>query len=132
MINHMEEKKKLLLVVEDEVSLASALNKKFSSENFEVIISKDGKEGLYVALEKHPDIILLDIIMPKLDGISMLKKLREDSWGNSVPVIMLSNLSDAEKVSEATENGVYDYLVKSDWKIEDIVKKVNEKLSTTE
>jgi DNA-binding response OmpR family regulator len=127
----MGEKKKLLLVVEDEISLAQALEKKFSSENFEVLIAKDGEEGLAVALEMHPEIILLDIIMPKVDGITVLKKLREDSWGSTVPVIMLTNLSDAEKVAEATESGVYDYLVKSDWKIEDIVKKVNEKLSTT-
>jgi DNA-binding response OmpR family regulator len=125
----MEDKKrKLLLIVEDEASLAKALDKKFSSENFEVIIAKDGEKGLSMALENHPEIILLDIVMPKLDGISMLKELRKDSWGSSVPIIMLTNLSDAEKVAEATESGVYDYLVKSDWKIADIVKKVNEVL----
>ena len=125
----MEDKKrKLLLIVEDEASLAKELDKKFSSENFEVIIAKDGEKGLSMALENHPEIILLDIVMPKLDGISMLKELRKDSWGSSVPIIMLTNLSDAEKVAEATESGVYDYLVKSDWKIADIVKKVNEVL----
>ncbi|MBT3817196.1 MAG: response regulator [Candidatus Magasanikbacteria bacterium] len=124
----MEEKKKLLLVVEDEVSLANALNKKFSSEDFEVLVAKDGEEGLKKSLENHPHIILLDIIMPKLDGISMLKKLREDNWGKEVPVILLTNLSDSEKVAEGMEVGVYDYLVKSDWKIEDVVSKVKEKL----
>jgi len=108
--------------------LANALNKKFSSEDFEVLVAKDGEEGLKKSLENHPHIILLDIIMPKLDGISMLKKLREDNWGKEVPVILLTNLSDSEKVAEGMEVGVYDYLVKSDWKIEDVVSKVKEKL----
>jgi len=119
---------KKILIVEDETPLRGALVSKFTRENFTVLEAKDGMEGLEVAKKDHPDLILLDIIMPKIDGLSMLHILREDEWGKSVPVILLTNLSDAEKVSQATKEGVYDYLVKSDWHIDDVVKKVREKL----
>jgi len=118
-----------ILIVEDEEPLLNALTDKFSREGMEVITAKNGQEGLDVALAKKPDLILLDVIMPKMDGITMLEKLREDKWGENVEVILLTNLTDADKVSEAVEKGVRDYLIKSDWKLEDVVKKVKEKLS---
>ncbi len=101
---------------------------KFKSEGFLVTSAKDGQEGLNLAITDHPDLILLDIIMPVMDGMTMLSQLRQDPWGKTVPVILLTNLSEAEKVVESLREGVYDYLVKSDWKLEDIVKKVREKL----
>lgn len=119
---------KKILIVEDERSLLEALTKKFETENFTVLQAKNGIEGLEVALSEHPDIILLDIVMPKMDGISMLEKLRGDEWGKDARVIILSNLSDAAKVSEAAKQGSFDYLVKTDWHIDDVVKKVNERL----
>ena len=120
---------KTVLIVEDEVSLIIALRDKFFHEGFTVLEAKNGEEGLGVALDKHPDMILLDIIMPVMDGITMLKKLRESGeWGKTAQVIILTNLNEAEKVSEAMAAGTYEYLVKSDWKIADIVNKVKEKL----
>ncbi|MBT3538876.1 response regulator [Candidatus Parcubacteria bacterium] len=118
--------KKKILIVEDEKSLLEALKRKFSSEKFAVFEAKNGEEGLEMALKEHPDLILLDIVMPKMDGITVLGKLREDSWGKDAKVIILSNLSDATKVSEASKQGSFDYLVKSDWRIEDVVKKAKE------
>ena len=124
----MENKKKIL-VVEDEMSLRNALRDKLGLEGFIVLEAKNGEEGLDVALRDHPDLILLDIIMPKMDGLTMLKKLREDVRGKNTKVILLTNLSDNEKVSEALLQGSYDYLVKSDWKIGDVVAKVRARLS---
>lgn len=124
----MENKKKIL-IVEDETSLRNALRDKLMLEGFIVLEAKNGEEGLDVALRDHPDLILLDIIMPKMDGLTMLKKLREDVWGKNTKVILLTNLNDNEKVSEALLQGSYDYLVKSDWKIEDVVTKVRARLS---
>ncbi len=72
--------------------------------------------------------ILLDIVMPVKDGMSMLGDLKENSQTRDIPVILLSNLSDPEKAIMAMKEGVYDYLVKSDWKIEDVVLKVAERL----
>lgn len=123
----MENQKKIL-IVEDETSLRNALRDKLLLEGFIVLEAKNGEEGLGVALRDHPDLILLDIIMPKMDGLTMLKKLREDVWGKNTKVILLTNLSDNEKVSEALLQGSYDYLVKSDWKIEDVVTKIRARL----
>lgn len=118
-----------ILIIEDEPALLTALVDKFSHEGSSCLEAKNGEEGLAVALREHPDVILLDIIMPVMNGIMMLKKLIADNeWGKTVPVIILTNLNDAEKVSGSVTCGKYEYLIKSDWQIEDIVKKVKEKL----
>ncbi|MBU0546257.1 response regulator [Patescibacteria group bacterium] len=117
-----------ILIVEDELPLLEILSDKFLEANFEVFRAEDGEAGLEEALKNHPDMILLDILLPKMDGLEMLGKLRDDDWGKNAQVILLTNLSDSEKVAEATKLGTYDYLVKSDWKLDDVVKKVNEKL----
>jgi len=122
----MEAIKHTILIVEDERSLSSALVDKLTHEGFIAITAKNGEEGLEVALREHPDLILLDIVMPVMDGMAMLKKLREDAWGKSAKVIFLTNLSDNEKLSEAMGSEVFEYFVKSDWKIEDVVAKVRE------
>jgi len=124
----MVSESKKILIVEDEEPLRSALREKFTREGFSIIEGKDGEEGLNIALSEHPDLILLDIIMPKMDGMTVLKKLHEDKVGKEIPVILLTNLSDDQKVAEAIKEGVYEYLVKSDWKLSDLVKEVKEKL----
>ena len=119
---------KKVLIVEDEKSLMEALNKKFTAEGFKVVEAVNGKEGLDKSLSERPDVILLDIIMPVMDGMTMLKKLREDSWGKLANVVLLTNLSDPQRMEEALEKGAFDYLVKSDWRLEDVVKKVEGKI----
>lgn len=118
-----------ILIVEDDRPLANVLAAKFNKEKFSVLSGYDGEEGLELALSEHPDLILLDIIMPKMDGLTMLERLRRDKWGKNVPVIMLTNLSDEGKVTEAIKNKSFDYLIKSDWHIDDVVKKVRQRLS---
>ncbi len=122
--------KKSILIVEDELSLLRILDQKFKQSGFSVLQAKDGLEGLASGKQHHPDLMLVDIILPRLDGIDMLKQIRREGgeWGKKVPMILLTNLSDADKAAEAMEHGVFDYLVKADWKLEDVVKKVNEKL----
>ncbi|MFA6410860.1 MAG: response regulator [Candidatus Buchananbacteria bacterium] len=120
---------KKILIIEDELSLLQALVDKFKMEKFLVVSAKNGKEGLELAKKEKPDLILLDIIMPITDGITMLEQLRQDEWGKEVPVMVLTNLNDIEKTSEALKSGVRDYLVKTDWKLDDVVKKVKDKLS---
>lgn len=119
---------KKILIIEDASSVLQILAGKLNDEGFKVLGAEDGEEGLKLAFKEHPDLILLDIIMPKIDGITVLKKLRADDWGKDVPVIILTDLSDAETVADALENNVYEFLVKADWKLEDVVKKVKEKL----
>ena len=119
---------KKILIVEDEQDMAEVLSDKFISEGFQVTSAKDGEKGLQAALKEHPDLILLDIVMPKVDGLEMLKKLREDEWGRSAVVILLTNLSSTEKIAEAVKQGMHEYLIKSEWRVTDIVKKAKERL----
>ncbi|MBI3671627.1 response regulator [Candidatus Azambacteria bacterium] len=124
----MKNEPKKVLIVEDEQALVRAIQEKLKKEGISVLTAKDGETGLETALLEHPDLILLDIIMPKMNGIEMLRELKEDAWGKSAKVIILSNLSDGEMVSEAFKMGIYDFLVKSDWSLDDVVDKVKQKL----
>jgi two-component system, OmpR family, alkaline phosphatase synthesis response regulator PhoP len=124
----MSDTKNKILIVEDEASLRDALGDKLELEGFNVIKAKNGQEGLEVALREHPDLILLDIIMPVMGGLIVLKNLRQDVWGKKVKVIMLTNLSDTEKTAEAVEQESFDFLVKSDWKMEGVLTKIKERL----
>lgn len=119
---------KKILIVEDEIALLYALSSQFDKKQFKVFQAVDGEEGLKSALDNHPDLILLDLLMPKMDGISMLKELRRDTWGKDVKVIILTNLSDAETVDEALKQGTYDYLVKTDWNLTEVIEKVKKTL----
>ncbi len=124
---------KTILVVEDDLSLLGALADKFSREGFAVLQAKNGEEGLESALKNQPNMILLDIVMPVMDGMTMLKKLRAtNEWGKTVPVIILTNLTsdNDERMRDITETNPAYYLVKTDWKIEDVVEKVRERLET--
>jgi len=123
----MTEKTKTILIVEDEAPLRQALADKLGREGFTVLEAVNGENGLERALKGHPDLILLDIAMPVMDGIAMLKELRKDKWGKGVLVIILTNYSATEKVSEVLEGGAHDYIVKSD-RLEDIIRLIKQKL----
>jgi len=120
-------KLKTILIIEDEQTLLSALVDKFTREGFAVITRKNGKTGLKAALDRHPDLIILDLIMPIMDGNTMLANLKKDSWGKKSKVIILTNLSEEGK-RKPLILGVQDYLVKSDIEISDVVKKVKKEL----
>lgn len=124
----MDNLKKKILVVEDETALKSALSEILADEGFAVFEAEDGAKGLSLAKSEHPDIILLDIFMPKMGGLEMLAELRKDAWGKNVPVVLLTNSSSAESVATALDGNVTDYLIKAEWDLADIVKKVKEKL----
>lgn len=127
-----ESTNKKILIVEDEDSQRKALVDKFTREGFSVFEARDGEEGLHIALKEQPHIILLDIVMPKMDGMTMLKKLRqENEWGKKIPVILLTNLSadDDKIIARLAEDEPAYYLVKANWTINDVVEKVNERLA---
>lgn len=122
---------KKILVVEDDGSVLSILTNALGKQGYVMLGAKNGEEGLEVAFKEHPDLILLDIIMPKMDGRAVLQRLRQDPWGQNVPVIILTNLNQADQVSMALENEVFDYFVKANTGLDDIVEKVREKLSAS-
>jgi two-component system chemotaxis response regulator CheY len=116
-----------ILIVEDELPLRKILKDELIAAGFNVLEAKDGVEGLDVALKNHPDLILVDILMPKMDGITMLKQLREDPLGKKIQVMILSNLSDPASISAALDNQAFDYIVKADWELDEVVKKIKSK-----
>jgi DNA-binding response OmpR family regulator len=123
------ENKKTLLIVEDDVALRSVLVEKLTDEKFEVLQAQDGEVGLATALEKHPDLILLDIFMPRMDGITMLSRLRAaDAWGKHVSVIVLTNSTDAQTIATVSGFGATDFLIKSEWSLEALVARIRERL----
>ena len=120
--------KNKILIVDDEQSLLTALVDTFTREGFTVLTAENGQTGLDSALKNRPDLILLDIIMPVMDGVTMLGKLRGNSWGKNVKVILLTNLSEPGKIEEPLAKTVSEYLMKSDWKLKDVVTEVRKQL----
>lgn len=115
---------KKILVIENDESLQTSLIEKLSESGFEVIAVSDGESGLEKAFKLHPHLIVMDIIMPKLDGVEFLKKLKKDFWGVNAPVVVLANISDYKKLEEALSLGVDEYIIKAKWNMEDFSKKV--------
>lgn len=120
--------KKRVLVVDDDSNLRNVLMDKLTISGFEVFGAENGEEGLKRALELHPDLMLFDVIMPKMNGWDLLRTLREDKWGKDARVIMLTVVEDAESVARAMERGSFVYLIKTDHSLDDIVLKVEEML----
>jgi len=119
---------KKILIVEDDKSLCTLMTAVLKDENFDVLIAEDGKEGLKTAREQLPDLILLDLEMPGMKGLEVLKELRAYEKTRGIKVIILTNIADVSSVEEAMGSSVFTYLTKSDWELEDIVKKVREAL----
>lgn len=121
----MENKKKIL-VVDDDENLLTVLVDKLSASGFDVTGAVDGKDGLKKALELHPEAILLDVLMPKMNGWEMLDKLRADAWGKTVRVIILTSLDATPDVANALKRGIHEYLVKTSYNLDDVVKMLSE------
>ena len=119
---------KKILVIEDEVTLRHEIEKFLSTEGFTVTSAGDGEAGIRAARSESPDVILLDLILPKKDGFSVLKELREDDATAKIPVIVLSNLGEMEDVGRVLELGANRYLVKTDYKLSEVVDKIKETL----
>lgn len=119
-----------ILIVEDEPELLQVLSDTLKQEEFKVIEAKNGAEGLEAVLNSKPDLILLDILMPVMDGIAMLKEIKINEAFKNIPVIVLTNYSDTQKIAEAMELGAYGYLIKINLKNNDLVKNVRSALLT--
>jgi len=115
---------KKILIVDDEKSIANAMQTKLKKErpDFEVQLAHDGREGLKLAKEMLPDLILLDII------ISTLEELRKDDTTKSIPVVILTNLASPGEKEKVQEFGIKDYLIKSNWTLADLLRKIDEVL----
>lgn len=120
----MKTKQQKILIIEDEKPMARALELKLTHAGFSVVVANDGEAGLNLAKKNTFGLILLDLIMPKKDGFSLLESLKQE--GIKTPVIILSNLSQAEDEKRAKELGAKDFFIKSNTPIADIVEKIKE------
>ena len=120
--------KHTILVCDDEQDLREAMATALSEAGFDVLTAENGAKGFELAVREKPDLIMLDIRMPEMDGLTALERLRADEWGKTANIMLLTVLDDVDSVSRASEHGVNDYLVKSDLKLEDVVVRVKEKL----
>ena len=120
--------KKKILIVEDETTLQEALTEFLSAEGFEVLSALDGEKGLELAKSEKPDLVILDIILPKKDGYEILTEIKGGEDTKNIPVILLTNLESPEDIDKAFEKGASTYLVKSNYKLEEVVKKIKETL----
>lgn len=115
---------KRILIVEDEADLREAMAEVLTEVGFEVITADNGAKGLELALSLKPDLILMDLMMPIMSGQEMLKKLREDIWGRSAHVAVLSAMDDVNNIGTAIEGKVLDYIVKAHTSLDELVKQV--------
>jgi len=123
-------KKPLILLIEDDSLLIKMYQAKFIAEGFEVIIASEGESGLKMALENPVSFIILDVMMPKLSGLEVLEKLRQDPKGKIIPVVVLSNLDQEEKSKKAVQLGAKEFLVKANFTPAQIVEKVRKYLGS--
>lgn len=130
MVESKASKKSHVLVIEDDQFLGELITMKLSKEDFEVSLATTGSEGLKKVEELKPDIVLLDIILPEMDGFEVLKGIRGlgDSATAKTPVILLSNLGQESNIERGLSLGAQDYLVKSNFTTDEITRKVRETL----
>lgn len=117
---------KKILLVEDDNDLQETMAEYLSAEGFNVLGAVDGQQGLEMAKSEVPDAILLDVILPKMNGFDVLEMVKSNEKTKNIPVILLTNLESMEDIQKAFEKGAVAYLVKSDFKLEDVVKKIKE------
>lgn len=119
----------VILIIEDDKFLRELIKKKLEAEGFAVVEVVDGESGLKVIREKRPDLVLLDLILPGIDGFEVLAKIKENDFLSSIPVIILSNLGQREDVEKGLKLGAVDFLVKAHFTPNEIVEKIRQTLT---
>jgi DNA-binding response OmpR family regulator len=117
-----------ILFIEDESALQKTFGEILNQEGYQVISALDGEIGLRLAKDKKPDLILLDLILPKVNGFEVLKKLKTEEETKDIPVIVLTNLEGIDDVDKALEMGATTYLVKANYTLEEVVEKIKKAL----
>lgn len=119
---------KKILLVEDEEIMAELLEKKLSKEGYKVILAKDGEEGLEAIKREKPDLILLDIIMPKKGGFEVMEEIQKDEELKKIPIIVISNSGQPVELSKAKELGAKDWLIKTQFDPAEVLEKIKKQL----
>jgi len=122
----MTDQQKAVLLIEDEPTLQKTISEILIQEGYKMLNALDGEIGLQMALREKPDLILLDLILPKIDGFEVLENIRKNEATKDTPVIILTNLENAAAVERALALGAQSYLVKANYELEDVVQKVKQ------
>lgn len=122
------EKKPTVLIVEDDKNLIEMYRTKFEMEGFEVITSENGIKVAELAKSKKPSAILLDIVMPEVDGFEVMKQINKDAEIKKIPVILLTNLGQEEDIKKGLAMGAVDYLIKANFTPNEVVEKVKSRI----
>lgn len=117
---------KKILVVEDEATLQKTLAEALAQAGYDVACASDGERGWELIKGEKPDLILLDIILPRMDGFDILKEMKANQSTANIPVIILTNLGDVSNIQRALELGANTYLVKADFHLDDVIRKVEQ------
>ena len=123
-MSRMETQQKTILLIEDEKVLANLLKQRLEKEGFNVNLARDGEEALKVLKNIQPNLVLLDIILPKISGFELMEILRKDPSYNQAPIVIISNLGQESDVEKGQVLGAIGYFVKAKMSIEDLVNKV--------
>jgi len=126
----MSEEKKKILIVEDDKFLRELIARKLGSEGYVLFQAADGEEGVKKAKEENPDLILLDLILPGIDGFEALATIKKDAATSSIPIIILSNLGQREDIERGFNLGAADYLIKAHFTPGEIISKINKIFSS--
>lgn len=121
-----EAMKKKILLVEDDTFMAELLAQELARAGFETSLAKSGKEAIQKFREAAPDLVLLDILLPDVNGVEVLREIKKEPSGASAKVVVLSNLSEGKDVEEAKNLGVVEYLVKANTSLPEISEKVKQ------
>lgn len=119
---------KKILVIEDEEILLGLLQKRLAKEGYEVSVARDGEEGLKLMREISPNLILLDIIMPKMDGLEVLAEMQKEDDLRKIPVIVISNSGQPVEIDKIKKLGVKDWLIKTEFDPQEIIQKVKKQI----
>lgn len=120
---------KTILFIEDESALQKTFSDLLELKGYKVVSALDGEIGVALAKKVKPDLILLDIVLPKINGLEVLGKLKEDSETKTIPVILLTNLEGINNVGKALELGATTYLVKAQYSLDEVVKKIEQTIN---
>jgi DNA-binding response OmpR family regulator len=121
-----------IAIIEDDAVISQMYRMKFEADGFEVQLANNGRHGVELAESMHPDIILLDIQMPEMNGVEALEVIRKSSWGKDIPVIILTNLGEEEAPKQIRTLGIHSFIVKANLTPRQVVQRVREALNITE
>jgi DNA-binding response OmpR family regulator len=124
----MDGAKPTILIIEDDEFLRTLAAKRLEKEGYLIAVAVDGESALNVTLETKPALILLDLLLPGLDGFQVLEKIRGNDQVKAVPVIVFSNLGRKEDIERARQLGADDFLIKANFTLDDLAQKINAKL----